>query len=370
MAPHRILLVDDHRDIIRLLHSSLDTLGHELEIIEAPSGEEALLEAFGKVDLLIADYRLPGMTGLELMAKVTKRQPDTKVILITGITDRKARREMLDVGAFAFFEKPVSLTDFLDAVERALGLTQTILPPEWDAAQVDQHKTISGMLSKFRQSSNAEAVFLVSDHGTVLVRAGELGDSSLEVSLLASSMSIINAGLKMSRCIHQDVPVSYHVFQGGDQDLLIFPVDAGHSLFVSGDRIVERKELLSVIDAAMILRSEVEHILTAMGVAKPFSINIDSVPEEQIEDSVSSDDLDNLFQQKIPEKAKDEVVETVESDEFDDLFKDVEKKKMKAGEADLFWDDAIKDQVIVPPDSNRLSYEQAQQLGFTPENDA
>ena len=39
-----ILLVDDHRDVLKLLRSTLETLTHELQIIEAPSGEEALLD--------------------------------------------------------------------------------------------------------------------------------------------------------------------------------------------------------------------------------------------------------------------------------------------------------------------------------------
>ena len=68
MSVPRILLVDDQRDILKLLHSTLDTLAHELEIIEAPSGEEALLETTReKIDLLVADYRLPGITGVELL---------------------------------------------------------------------------------------------------------------------------------------------------------------------------------------------------------------------------------------------------------------------------------------------------------------
>ncbi|CAG1003779.1 partial Virulence sensor protein BvgS, partial [Anaerolineae bacterium] len=61
---HNVLLVDDHRDILRLLHSTLDTLKNkEIKIFEAPSGEEALLES-GRhpVDLLITDYMLPGMS--------------------------------------------------------------------------------------------------------------------------------------------------------------------------------------------------------------------------------------------------------------------------------------------------------------------
>src|SRR5512140_1478118 len=118
-----ILLVDDQRDIVRLLHSSLQTLGHELDLIDAPSGEEALLEASRrKIDLLVADYLLPGMSGVELMRKIRVRNPELRVIFISGMTERKARDEMLNAGSLAIFDKPIPLADFLDAVERGLGL--------------------------------------------------------------------------------------------------------------------------------------------------------------------------------------------------------------------------------------------------------
>ena len=94
MAPQCILLVDDQRDIVRLLHSALQTLGHELDIIDAPSGEEALLEASRrKIDLLVADYRLPGISGVEMMRKVRARNADLKVIFISGVYDLPARDE-------------------------------------------------------------------------------------------------------------------------------------------------------------------------------------------------------------------------------------------------------------------------------------
>ena len=73
-----ILLVDDQRDILRLLHATLDTLKIQgLKIFEAPSGEEALIEsARHRVDLLVTDYKLPGMSGVELMHKVRARHPE------------------------------------------------------------------------------------------------------------------------------------------------------------------------------------------------------------------------------------------------------------------------------------------------------
>ena len=100
---HNVLIVDDQRDILRLLHSTLDTLKKpEIKVFEAPSGEEALLESSRrKIDLLVTDYKLPGMSGVELMHKIRVRHPEAKVVLITGMTDRKVREEMLNAGALA-----------------------------------------------------------------------------------------------------------------------------------------------------------------------------------------------------------------------------------------------------------------------------
>src|SRR5688572_14841886 len=113
MAAPCVLLVDDQKDIVRLLHSALQTLGHPLDLVHAPSGEEALLEASRrKVDLLVTDYLLPGISGVELMRKIKARHPDLKVIFISGMKERKARAEMLAAGAVAIFEKPLLLADF------------------------------------------------------------------------------------------------------------------------------------------------------------------------------------------------------------------------------------------------------------------
>ena len=71
-----ILLVDDQVDVRKLLHSALDTLKHpEIEIFEAASGEEAPRRFASAVrsDLLVVDYKLPDMTGIEFMHKSALR---------------------------------------------------------------------------------------------------------------------------------------------------------------------------------------------------------------------------------------------------------------------------------------------------------
>jgi two-component system response regulator (stage 0 sporulation protein F) len=95
---YHVLIVDDQKDVSRLLRSALETIEQGLEVSEAPSGEEAVLEATRvKVDLLIADFRLPGITGVELMKKIRTRNPEVKVIMVTGISEPKLLRDRWEI---------------------------------------------------------------------------------------------------------------------------------------------------------------------------------------------------------------------------------------------------------------------------------
>jgi CheY-like chemotaxis protein len=343
MSIPRILLVDDQRDILRLLHSTLDTLAHEMEIIEAPSGEEALLEASrNKVDLLVADYRLPGITGVELMHKIRARYPDVRVILITGMTDRKARDEILNAGAIAVFDKPISLTDFLDTVERALNLDRTILPEEEEPAS-GQHQTLSNLLANFRQDTKAQAVYLLSDRGRVLACAGALKDSSMEASLFSALMAIYSAGLKVTRYMHQSELDNYHVFAGGDQDLFLIPVNAAYALLLTGNNLATAENVLGTVNAMLAVRDEVKGALKQMGVAP-----------------VVSEDEDE--QQKAP-KYVEPLTQTTTS-EIEELLKS--KKKLSTDELEAYWSDAVAKQGNVPTNPDVITYEQARQLGLAP----
>ncbi len=343
MSAPRILLVDDQRDILKLLHSTLDTLEHDLEIYDAPSGEEAMLEALReKVDLLVADYRLPGMTGVELMHKVRAKYPNVHVILITGLDDKKARDEILNAGAAAVFDKPISLKDFLDAVERCLGLSRTVMPLD-DSVDASQQHTLSNLLANFRQDINAQAVFLINDRGHVVARAGNLKDVSMESSLLSALMAIYSAGLRISRLIRQPELENYHVFAGGDHDLLLIPVNAGYALMLAGDDLATTDAVLATVEAMLAVRGEVVRALQSMGVAPV--IMDDESEEDTVE--VSAEPVDE---------------ETV--NEFDKLIKS--KKEISADELDDFWDSAVEKQASVPSSPDAITFEQAQQLGFKP----
>lgn len=345
---HRILIVDDHRDVIRLLRSALESLPHDFEILEAPSAEEASLELYGKpIDLLVLDYLLPGMSGLELFEKFKKRNQKAHVIFISGTKDRKARKQLEEADAYAFFEKPVSLTDFLDAVERALEVELTVMPDEDEA-----HKTMASLLAKFRQNMEAQTLVLANDYEEVIARAGSFPEDSNETEITEALIAIYRNSLKVSRQIKQESPLSYHIFPGGELDVMLVPVDKTHALIVAGERIAERQKVLDMTDAMMILKSEVAHALSEMGLgSEPEEeelsnlsdiFDVSEIPEEQIEDEVSDEELEALF------------------------------KQTDFGTTDLeaFWDDAVSTHTKAEVDSDKLTYEQAKQLGLTPEDNA
>lgn len=345
-----ILLVDDQRDILRLLRSALNTIGHELDIIEAPSGEEALLESSRRrVDLLVSDFLLPGMNGIELMHKIRARNPEAKVILITGMTDRKVRDQILNAGAFAIFDKPISLADFLDSVERSLGLVRTIFPPEsTDKSSPSSQSRVSDLLANFRQDVGAQAVFLISDRARVLARAGELYDSSMEVSLLSALMAIFSAGLKVSKFIHQEQLESYHVFSSGEQDLLFIPVNPMYALLLAGKGLSSRERVVETVMSMLSLRDEVDKSLKHLGVSESSTVEVETpVPSKPAE---------------VKETLK--YVEPPTVTEFENLFKQAGRKKMKTGELDEFWGQAAEKHGKAPASPDVISYDQARQLGL------
>lgn len=364
MAPS-ILLVDDQRDILRLLRSALNTIGHELDIIEAPSGEEAMLEASRRhIDLLVVDYLLPGMNGIELVHKIRGRHPEVKVILVSGMSDRKARDEMINAGAVAMFDKPIPLADFLDAVERSLGLVRTIFPPETTEKGARQQSRLSDLLANFRQDIKAQAVFLLSDRGRVLVRAGELYDSSMEVSLISALMAIFSAGLKVSKFIHQDQLESFYVFNGGDQDLLFIPVNPMYALLLAGKGLADRETVLDTVQSLLAVRDEVDKSLRHLGVTGQLS----STPEAQAPTPASAPAPTAPGKPAEPVEAV-KYVEPPTMAEMENLFRQAKKKKMKTDELDAFWGEAAAKHSNAPTNPDVISYDQARQLGLMPDDE-
>ncbi len=114
----RILVVDDDRETRLMLKMSLEKI--ETDTLEAENGEAALTLLKGKeIHLIIADIRMPGMGGFELLKKV-KKDPATKdipIILITGQA-MKTKEKAIGLGASDFITKPLNMEKFINKVRR------------------------------------------------------------------------------------------------------------------------------------------------------------------------------------------------------------------------------------------------------------
>ncbi len=102
----RILLVDDEENI---LHGYHRVLRHVFELDVAIGGAQALqaMEHHGPYAVVVADMRMPGMSGLELLTEARSRFPDTTRIMLTGNADQKTAMDAVNRGqVFRFLTKP------------------------------------------------------------------------------------------------------------------------------------------------------------------------------------------------------------------------------------------------------------------------
>jgi two-component system, NtrC family, response regulator PilR len=113
-----LLIVDDD-DVVR---DTLFDLFSENHLCHSASTVENAL-AFLNVeyyDVVLTDISMPGLSGLELLGIVLQRQPDTPVIIITGINDQAHAEGLIKLGAFDYILKPFRLEKVEESVMRAL----------------------------------------------------------------------------------------------------------------------------------------------------------------------------------------------------------------------------------------------------------
>ncbi|MCY1036437.1 response regulator [Corallococcus sp. BB11-1] len=126
----RILVADDQREMRTLIRKMLVRRGYEvMEAADGPALVRVLIEGLTAdesraPDLIITDVRMPGFTGLEVLARLRREQWDTPVILITAFGDAKLHGEAERLGAACVLDKPFELETLRNAVEAALSVAR------------------------------------------------------------------------------------------------------------------------------------------------------------------------------------------------------------------------------------------------------
>jgi CheY-like chemotaxis protein len=128
----RILLVDDNVNGSTARKTVLEELGHKIQV--ASSGADALEQfAQHKYDLVVTDYKMPRMDGLELIVRLRKLQPDILIVLVSGFVDALGLNEAA-TGADAVIQKSANeVTHLVRAVNRLLRRKPLKKPAAADA---------------------------------------------------------------------------------------------------------------------------------------------------------------------------------------------------------------------------------------------
>lgn len=177
----RVLIVEDETDISELVSLHLKREGHEVTSVE--NGEDALRALDGRdYNLLVLDWMLPGLSGLELCKRVrahgTKSAPRVPILMVTARAHASDIVLGLELGADDYLTKPFEIPVFLARV-RAL-LRRAVTPPQTHvrgfsvgqlAVDVESHKvTCGGKEVPLTPSEFKLLVALMNNQGRVLTR--------------------------------------------------------------------------------------------------------------------------------------------------------------------------------------------------------
>ena len=122
--PNEIWIADDDQSIRWVLEKALQKAGHAARLFESA---EDLLEALSKnrPRVIVTDIRMPGMSGIELLASLQERYPNIPTVIMTAYSDLDSAVSAYEGGAFEYLPKPFDTDEAIDIIERASQLVAT-----------------------------------------------------------------------------------------------------------------------------------------------------------------------------------------------------------------------------------------------------
>ncbi len=381
MAQKRILIVEDSMDLGRLLAMTFTDLGPELQVIHMRSAEEAILET-GKhsFDLVLADVRLPGMTGFEMARKLRKRFPDLPLIMMSGMQDERNRKQAQEVGAEAFLAKPLDMPALIELVQRVLGLggqppaveapvTVTTPEPEEKKSALPAEPVVhvekkllppqlAQVMEKLHIEAGALAVALLDAEGQVVTGAGEFPMLNFEHEWAMAILAAVSSSGQISTLMGVHSRQELLALQGVAYDMLILPagefalvliLPAGRSVLRLAVAVEEarlaRQDLLLMLGVPAAVSTDETDLLGALAAfdaqrpaPTPAPVEPDPIPD----DPVAAEALAALLAQAAPARTSD---------------------------PNSFWEDAVQSKKGMVTNPDVITYEQAVQLGLAPAPD-
>ncbi|PUA44000.1 sigma-54-dependent Fis family transcriptional regulator [Pseudomonas protegens] len=172
---HNLLVVDDEPKLCDLLSSALSQDG--IQVFTASNGLHALkvLEQ-EDIDLVISDWRMPGMDGPQLLGEIKQRYPNLPVIVMTAYSTVKNAVQSMRNGAYDYIAKPFDIDELDITVSKALQFRDILKDNQRMRAELDEHQQFDSLVGDsptFRQV--LQAVDSVRDSNATILLTGESG---------------------------------------------------------------------------------------------------------------------------------------------------------------------------------------------------
>lgn len=143
----KILLVDDEQDFVQTLSERIQM--RQLDSKVAYSGEEALQIVHNEIpDVVVLDLRMPGIDGLEVLERLKKNYPNVQVIVLTGHGTDKDKKMSEKLGAYEYFQKPVSIDKLIGSIKNAYKSIESTMSAATYAQAGDQESARKEMEKK------------------------------------------------------------------------------------------------------------------------------------------------------------------------------------------------------------------------------
>lgn len=178
MSDECILVIDDSREIVKhLAETVLPSYGYKtLSAYEGLSGLELIRQ--GTADLVVLDYNLPGMTGIDILQQMAQESINTPVVLMTGYGSELSAIEAFRLGAKDYLIKPFTVDEVVETIDRALMETRLLHDKEELAEQLRRIK-----VEMSRQTHEMNALSRIGKAVTSLLSVDKVLERVLEAAM-------------------------------------------------------------------------------------------------------------------------------------------------------------------------------------------
>ena len=239
MSKKRVLIVDDDKSILRMLEFGLKKLGSEFQFFTAKDIYSAMEYVENQwFDLVITDYMMPGMTGVDLARAVRRISPDTQVVLMTAYGSSELRSTSDNLGIDGFLNKPFTMEQIRKVVlsianrsnepEETPGLVPDTGPADEVSTSLavasEEPNSVGECLQKLQVDAGVHGVMLVNAEGNSVQIVGQIDNSKADY-ICAQIATDFYSSAELSDLLSNQKPFRASFYEGDTFNLYVCNVN-------------------------------------------------------------------------------------------------------------------------------------------------